>query len=188
MERLEAFRGLIRHGNLLLGEVVTYCREAEQAVAQFAAEKESADVLKSQLIEANAVAAAANAEARHAEAALEGERMAVQGLRAELAEVRRQLDELQQHQSQREADLARTLAESTERHTRLMQEAAASQVALRESKQLDARLARAEGVEARLRSMERELLETRQALEQERGRRDRAIALIRPKLAEEVRA
>lgn len=188
MERLEAFRDLIRHGNTLLGEVVTYCREAEAAVAQFATEKAGIDALQAQLTEATTALAIAGEEVRRGEAALEAERAAAGALRVELETIRAQVGTLQRTQTQREKELERSLAEATTRQIRLQQEISSSRAAVVESRSLDARLAQLDGIEAKLRSTERELLETRQALEQERSRRDRAIALIRPKAVAEVRA
>lgn len=188
MERLEAFRDLIRHGNTLLGEVVTYCRDAEAAVAQFAAEKASVDVLQERLGEATTALATAGDDLRRVESALESERATCSAMRAELQTLRSQVGDLQRHQTQRETELERSLAESATRQIRLQQEITTSRAAAAESRSLDARLAQLDGIEAKLRSTERELLETRQALEQERSRRDRAIALIRPKVGAEVRA
>lgn len=185
MERLEAFRGLIRHGNTLLGEVVTYCREAEAAVAQFAAEKESVDSLQAKLTEATTAVALAGDEVRRLEAALDAERASVRSLHLELEAARSQVGSLQRGQSQREVELERTIAEAAKRQIRMQQELAAARTSAAASRSLDTQL---DGIEAKLRSTERELLETRQALEQERSRRDRAIALIRPKVAQEVRA
>lgn len=189
LERLEAFRDLIRHGNVLLGEVVAYCHDAEAAVAQIAAEKQDIDRVRAELQDAtNRAEAEANAT-RSAMAQVDAQRRELNEMRAELLAARAEVGEFQRNQDENAAALEQRLQEAREQQKKVEEELQRVRSQTASSRTLDNRLGQVEQMEARLRLAERELTDTRRALEDERSRRDRAIALIKPRqVAGEARA
>lgn len=181
LERLEAFRDLIRHGNSLLGEVVAYCREAEVAVSQIAAEKHEIDRIRAELQDARERADAEASAARAAMAQAETQRRELGAMRNELLSARAELEAFQSTQAGNVDALETSLRDARIQQARLEQELQRVQAHSASSRSLDARLGQVEQMEAKLRVTERELADTRRALEDERSRRDRAIALIKPR-------
>lgn len=181
MQRLEAFRDLIRHGHALLGEVVAYCQEAEAAVNQLAADKNDLDRMQAELEAARARADAEAAAARNAVAQVEAHRRELIGMRDELVKARSDMDAYHQAQHRSAEALERSLAEAKQQQRQLEDELQRVRGQTLSTRALDARLAQVGQMETRLRLTEKELAETRRALEAERSRRDRAIALIKPK-------
>ena len=189
LERLEAFRDLIRHGNSLLGEVVAYCREAEAAVSQIAAEKQEIDRVRADLQDAQKRADAQADAARDAMAQADTQRRQLSAMREELLKARSEIDEFQRAQAANATALEASLRDARQQQLRLEDELQRVRAQATSSRTIDSRLGQVEQMEAKLRVTERELADTRRALEDERSRRDRAIALIKPKQnAGEVRA
>jgi DNA repair ATPase RecN len=181
LQRLEAFRDLIRHGNALLGEVVTYCRDAEAAVSQLTVDKLNLDEMRTELEDARTRADAEAAAARTAMAQVDSQRRELNEMRTELVTARGEMEQIQTSQSQSAASLEKSLREARDQQTQLEHELQRVRVQAASSRTIDTRLAQVEQMESKLRLTERELIETRRALESERSRRDRAIALIKPK-------
>jgi DNA repair exonuclease SbcCD ATPase subunit len=189
LERLEAFRGLIRHGNALLGEVVAYCREAEAAVNQIAAEKQDIDHLRGDLQEARLRADTEANAARATMAQAEAQRREVSQMRDELLKAHAEIEQFQRIQSTNAETLEQSLIDARQQQIRLEEELQRVRTQATSSRTLESRLGQLDQMEAKLRVTERELADTRHALEDERGRRDRAIALIKPRqIAGEARA
>lgn len=182
LQRLDAFRELIRHGHALLGEVVTYCRQAEAAVAELAAEKQAVDRIRPELEQARLRAEAEAQGARTALAQTEAQRAELADMRTALLAARSEMEQVQRAGLGRVESLEGSLREAREQQLRLEQELQRVRGQLVSSRNLDARLEQVDAIEARLRATEKELVETRTALDQERSRRNRAIALIKPKL------
>jgi chromosome segregation ATPase len=185
LQRLEAFRDLIRHGNALLGEVVSYCREAEAAVNQLAADKQDVDQMRAELQDARSRAEAEAAAARHAMGQVEAQRHELGGMRQELIQARAAMEQFQRNQSHSAETLERSLRDAKQQQVELEHELQRVRAQAASARTLDQRLAQIDHMETKLHVTERELAETRRALETERSRRDRAIALIKPKQAAE---
>lgn len=181
LQRLEAFRDLIRHGNSLLGEVVTYCRDAEAAVSQLAADKQNVDAMRVELEQARSRADGEAAAARNALCQVETQRRELGAMRDELMKARADMQQFHRTQNQNAETLERSLQDAKQQQQQLEQELQRVRAQAATSRTIDHRLAQVEQMETKLRSTERELAETRRALESERSRRDRAIALIKPK-------
>lgn len=181
LERLEAFRALIRQGNALLGEVVVYCREAEAAVGQLAAEKATLDRARSEVQAARAQATAdANTAARAMEQ-VEAQRAELGLMREELSRARSEMTAARASQNGVAEALERSLQDARQRQTELEAELDRVRSQGVSAHAIETRLVQIEQMESRLRAAERELSDARRALQDERGRRDRAIALIKPK-------
>lgn len=181
LQRLEAFRDLIRHGNALLGEVVAYCREAEAAVAELAADKQQVDQMRTELEQARTRADAEAEAARAALAQVEAQRRELTAMRSEVMKARTEMEQFERSQSHNAEALERSLREAKEQQAQLEHELVRVRSQSVSSRAIESRLAQIEQMETKLRLTERELAVTRNALETERGRRDRAIALIKPK-------
>jgi chromosome segregation ATPase len=181
LERLEAFRDLIRHGNSLLGEVVTYCRDAEAAVAQFAAEKQDLDRTRDELQGAQQRAEQEATAARKAMAQVDAQRRELAEMRTELVKAREEVARFEREQSSHAGLLEQSLRQAKLQQAQLEEELQRVRAQAAATRSIDSRLGQIDQMEAKLRVTERELTETRRALEDERSRRDRAIALIRPK-------
>jgi chromosome segregation ATPase len=181
LERLDAFRELIRHGNTLLGEVLVYCRDAEAALNQIAAEKQENDHVRSELEEARQRATSEANAVRDAMAQAETQRRELAEMRKELVAARAAVTTFEQTQAAAATGLEQRLREAKEQQARLEAELQRVQAQAASTRTLDAQLQQVDGMQAKLRATERELTETRRALESERGRRDRAIALIKPR-------
>jgi predicted nucleic acid-binding Zn-ribbon protein len=188
LDRLEAFRDLIRHGNALLGEVVVYCRQAESAVTQLASDKQEVDRMRTELEAARERAGAEADAARAAMAQVDVQRRELEAMRAELIKARTDMEAVQRGQSRDAEALESSLRQAKEQQVRLEDELTRVRAQAASSKAMHSRLAQLDGIQARLRTTELELAETRLALENERSRRDRAIALIKPKQVDEVRS
>jgi chromosome segregation ATPase len=172
---------LIRHGNALLGEVVTYCREAEAAVNQLAADKQGLDQMRAELEDARARADAEAAAARTALGQVDAQRRELGEMRGELIKARTEMEQFHHTQNHNAEALERSLREAKQQQIQLEQELQRVRAQAASSRTIDHRLAQVEQMEAKLRLTEHELAETRHDLESERSRRDRAIALIKPK-------
>ena len=183
LQRIDAFRDLIRHGHALLGEVVVYCRQAEAAVNELAADKQHIDRVRSELQDARTRADAEAEAARKAMAQVDAQRRELSEMRGELVKARSEMEHFQRTQSQAAESLERSLQEAKQQQLQLEQELQRVRAQTTSSRLIDARLAQIEQMESKLKLTERELADTRRALEEERGRRDRAIALIKPKQA-----
>lgn len=181
LQRLEAFRDLIRHGNALLGEVVAYCREAEAAVAELAADKQQVDQMRTELEQARSRADAEAEAARAALAQVEAQRRELTAMRSEVMKARTEMEQFERSQSHNAEALERSLREAKEQQAQLEHELVRVRSQSVSSRAIESRLAQIEQMETKLRLTERELAVTRNALETERGRRDRAIALIKPR-------
>lgn len=188
LDRLEAFRDLIRHGNALLGEVVVYCRQAESAVTQLASDKQEVDRVRAELEAARERAGAEADAARAAMAQVDVQRRELEAMRAELVNAKAEMETFQRGQTRDAEALEKSLREAKEQQVRLEDELRRVRTQATSARAMDSRLAQLDGIEARLRTTELELTETRLALENERSRRDRAIALIKPKQVDEVRS
>jgi capsule polysaccharide export protein KpsE/RkpR len=172
----------------LLGEVVTYCRDAEAAVSQLAADKQDLDQTRTELEEARARADAEASAARNALAQVDMQRQELGEMRGELIKARAEMEQLNRTQNNSAETLERSLREAKQQQIQLEQELQRVRAQAASSRTIDHRLAQVEQMETKLRLTERELAETRNALESERSRRDRAIALIKPKQAAEAGA
>ena len=181
LERLEAFRDLIRHGNNLLGEVVSYCRDAESALTQLAAEKQDFDRVRAELQNAREQADAEAQAARRAMGQVDVQRRELGEMKAELLTARDEVAKFRRDQTHTTSALEQSLAEAKQQQQRLQEELQRAHVQAHSTRTIEHKLGELDQMEAKLRLAERELSETRRALEDERGRRDRAIALIRPK-------
>jgi chromosome segregation protein len=181
LERLEAFRELIRHGNSLLGEVVAYCRDAEAALNQIEAEKQELDRVRQETQQARARADAEADAAHHALAQIEAQRCELNAMRDDLLKAHEEMAQFQQAQRDGAAALEASLHEARLQQQQLEQELQRVRAQTASTRTLDSRLSQLNEMQARLRTTEGELAETRLALEAERSRRDRAIALIKPK-------
>lgn len=160
---------------------MVYCRQAEAAVNQLASDKQVLDRTRAEL-EAEKARAVEEAEAARALAAqLEEQRTELASMRAELARARADVEDVQQHQRLSAGELEKSAREAREQQARLAEELARVRSQSAASQLIETKLAAVDGIETKLRSTERELAETRRALEAERSRRDRAIALIKPK-------
>lgn len=188
LDRLEAFRDLIRHGNALLGEVVVYCRQAESAVTQLASDKQEVDRVRAELEAARERAGAEADAARAAMAQVDVQRRELEAMRAELVNAKAEMETFQRGQTRDAEALEKSLREAKEQQVRLEDELRRVRTQAASARAMDSRLSQLDGIEARLRTTELELTETRLALENERSRRDRAIALIKPKQVDEVRS
>lgn len=176
LQRLEAFRELIRHGNSLLGEVVAYCKEAEAAVAQLAADKQDIDRVRGELEEARSRADAEGEAARKAMAQVQQQSQELSAMREELVAARSEVDAFQRTQNENASALERSLEESREQQKRLEEELARVRSQSRPMPSLDL-----EAMQTKMRTTEALLEQTRRDLANERARRDRAVALIKPK-------
>lgn len=181
LERLEAFRALIRQGNALLGEVVVYCREAEAAVGQLAAEKATLDRARSEVQAARAQATADANTAALAMEQVEAQRAELGLMREELSRARSEMTAARASQNGVAEALERSLQDARQRQTELEAELDRVRSQGVSAHAIETRLVQIEQMESRLRAAERELSDARRALQDERGRRDRAIALIKPK-------
>jgi chromosome segregation ATPase len=170
----------------LLGEVVAYCRQAEAAVTQLAAEKQSLDEMRAELEGARARADAQAAAAHKAMSQVDVQRQELNAMHGELMKARSEIEQFQTAQRGAADSLEQSLREAKEQQQQLEQELQRVRTQTVSSRALDHRLAQVEQMETKLRLTERELSDTRQALETERSRRDRAIALIKPKQAAEA--
>lgn len=159
-----------------------YCREAEAALNELAADRRAVDQMRVELEEARARADAEANAARVAMSKAETQRRELEEMRAELVKTRGDMDEFHRTQNKSAEILEQSLREAREQQTRLEQELHRVQAQTASSRTIDTRLAQLDQMETKLRTTERELATTRRALEDERGRRDRAIALIKPKL------
>lgn len=164
--------------------MVAYCRDAEAAVNQLAAEKQDLDRVRADLEQARARADHEAEAARSALAHAETQRAELDGMRDELLKARAEMEQFNVAQRQGAADLERSLRESKDQQVRLEEELQRVRAQAVSSRTLDSRLGQLDQIQAKLRVTERELTDTRAALEAERSRRDRAIALIKPKAAE----
>lgn len=151
---------------------------------QLAAEKREVDRSRAELEQAHARADAEAEAARNALAHVEAQRGELEAMRTDLLKTRAEMEQFEQAQQQGAADLERSLGEAKAQQLRLEEELRRVRAQAVSSRTLDSRLGQLEQMQAKLRVTERELADTRQALEAERGRRDRAIALIKPKPAE----
>ncbi len=164
-----------------MGEVVAYCREAEAAVTQIAAEKQDVDRMRTELDSARERAESEAAAARAAMTQLDTQRRELGEMRSELLKARAEIEQFQRSQTENAATLENSLRDAKRQQVRLEEELQRVRTQSISSRNLDSRLGQVEQMEAKLRVTERELAETRRALEDERGRRDRAIALIKPR-------
>lgn len=145
--------------------------------------------MKSELEVVQARAQADAESSRAAVSQLEAQRRELSAMRAELLKARAEMDTFQSGQTENAASLERSLAEARQQQRQLEAELQRVRAQAMSAQTLDRRLGQLDEMEAKLRMNERELSETRRALEEERSRRDRAIALIRPKaVAAEARA
>jgi hypothetical protein len=180
---------LIRHGNALLGEVVVYCRDAEAALNQLAAEKQDLDRTRAEVHEARKRADADAEAARSAMAQVDAQRRELAAMKDELVQARSEIQQFQETQQRGAKALEQSLVDAKQQQRQLEQELQRVRAQAATSRTIDSRLGQLDQMEARLRVTERELADTRQALEQERSRRDRAIALIKPRqISDEVRS
>ena len=168
-ERVEAFRDLLQRGSRLLGEVLTFTRNAEDALGAIEREKVRLDRERQALADE---AARMRVEA--------GERAAhLTALQDELAALRARVDRASgEHLADRnalEVRLEEALARSRqlERELQHLSAKASSEAAA-------SRLREFADLEQRTSALERELEQTRATLKSERARRDRAISLIKP--------
>ena len=160
-----------------------YCREAEAAVAELASDKQHIDQVRTELEEAKARAEGEAGAARLALAQVDVQRRELETMRTELIKTQAEMVAIGRDQTRDKEALESSLREAKLRQARLEEELhrVREQATLSRVTQLD-------GIEKRLRATELELADTRRALESERSRRDRAIALIKPREIEGVRS
>ncbi|HVU35290.1 MAG TPA: hypothetical protein VHE61_17775 [Opitutaceae bacterium] len=151
---------------------------------EIAADKKDLDRMRMDLEQARVRADAEADAARTALAQLDVQRRELEAMRTELLRARTEMEQFQANQSQNAEALESSLREARKQQTQLEEELQRVRSHSVSPRTLDARLAQLGHMEAKLHATERELADTRQALEEERGRRDRAIALIKPKPVE----
>lgn len=161
--------------------MVAYCRDAETALTQLAAEKQDLDRVRQEVEQGKARAEAEADAARTALALVDAQRRELNAMRDDLVKAREEMTSFQQAQRDGAAALESSLREAKQQQRQLEQELQRVRAQTASSHTLDTRLGQLDQMEARLRTTERELADTRTALETERSRRDRAIALIKPK-------
>ncbi|PTX91345.1 hypothetical protein [Opitutus sp. ER46] len=171
----------MRQGNALLGEAVAHCREADLALAQVAAERQDIERVRAELDRARDRAEAEAGVARSAMAQLETQRAQLSAMRDELLKARGDLEGFQRAQHASEESLQQRLTEAREQQQHLEAELERLRRQGEASRTLNTTLGQLDLLEGKLRVTERELAATRHALDEERGRRDRAIALIKPR-------
>lgn len=150
-------------------------------MAQLAAEKQDVDRVRGELQEARQRADAEAVAARKAMSQVDAQRRELGEMRLELVKAREEVARFQQQHSSNADLLEQSLQQAKQQQAQLEAELQRVRSQATASRSIDSRLGQLDQMEAKLRVTERELIETRHALESERGRRDRAIALIRPK-------
>lgn len=168
-ERVEAFRDLLQRGSRLLGEVLTFTRNAEDALGAIEREKVRLDGERQVLADE---AARMRVEA--------GERAArLTSLQGELTALRARVDRASAEHSADRKTLELRLEDSLARSMQLERELQTFR-AKASSEAAECRRREYADLEQRTSALERELEQTRATLQSERARRDRAISLIKP--------
>ena len=166
---MEAFRDLLQRGSRLLGEVLTFTRNAEDALGAIEREKVRLDRERQALAD----------EAAHMRVEA-GERAAhLMALQDELAALRARVDRASSEHSADRNALELRLEEALARSRQLERELQHLS-AKASSDAAESRLREFADLEQRTSALERELEQTRATLKSERARRDRAISLIKP--------
>lgn len=137
--------------------------------------------MRTDLEQARARADAEAEAARVTLAQVDAQRRELGAMRDELMKARAEMEQFERTQNQSAETLEHSLREAKQQQTQLEQELLRVCTQSVSSRAIESRLSQIEQMETKLRLTERELADTRLALEAERGRRDRAIALIKPK-------
>jgi hypothetical protein len=185
LQRLQSFQDLLRHGQSLLGETTALLQQAETMAQQIAAEKEATDRLRGELEEARAQANNQAEAANRALGQVEAQSKELAAMREELVQARSAVERFQEEQIQGAKALEDRLEESRKAQSNLETELARVRTAAPSVQVVQQNREGLVLMEKRLQATEDELKRTRHELESERARRNRMMALVKPKQVEE---
>lgn len=190
-KQVEAFRELLGRGNSLLSEVAVASCKAEEALRELSAEKQVLDADRAAIVKEReqfeSERAQWRAEADASAARMEEQQAALSKAQEQLQAVSQELDQARVAHEQavsRTNELISRMGDMSQRQVSMQSEMeqltkqAAANTQTAEQKQ--AADAGSSDLQIRLEAMQRELDYTRQTLQQERERRNRAISLIKP--------
>ena len=170
-ERVEAFQDLLQHGHVLLGEVLAFAQNAENALAQLSADQAALDTARQQV----------EGERQRAEAALqqvEQQRALLATMRDEMEHTRREMETSHELQSAGAQQLEQALAESRRQQKALETELTRYRSKKEDASQVTNRTAAFAEMQRKLAQVQAELNITRQTLDEERLRRNRALDML----------
>jgi chromosome segregation ATPase len=170
-ERVEAFQDLLQHGHVLLGEVLAFTQNAENALAQLSADQAALDTARQQV----------EGERQRAEAALqqvEQQRALLATMRDEMERTRREMETSHELQSASAQQLEQALAESRRQQKALETELTRYRSKKEDASQVTNRTAAFAEMQRKLTQVQAELNITRKTLDEERLRRNRALDML----------
>jgi len=170
-ERVEAFQDLLQHGHVLLGEVLAFAQNAENALAQLSADQAALDTARQQV----------EGERQRAEAALqqvEQQRALLATMRDEMEHTRREMETSHELQSASAQQLEQALAESRRQQKALETELTRYRSKKEDASQVTNRTAAFAEMQRKLAQVQAELNITRKTLDEERLRRNRALDML----------
>ena len=170
-ERVEAFQDLLQHGHVLLGEVLAFAQNAENALAQLSADQAALDTARQQV----------EGERQRAEAALqqvEQQRALLAAMRDEMERTRREMETSHELQSAGAQQLEQALAESRRQQKTLEMELTRYRAKQEDANQVTNRTAAFAEMQRKLAQVQAELNTTRKTLDEERLRRNRALDML----------
>lgn len=169
----------------MLGETTALLQQAETMAQQIAAEKEATDRLRGELEEARAQANNQAEAANRALGQVEAQSKELAAMREELVQARSAVERFQEEQIQGAKALEDRLEESRKAQSNLETELARVRTAAPSVQVVQQNREGLVLMEKRLQATEDELKRTRHELESERARRNRMMALVKPKQVEE---
>jgi chromosome segregation ATPase len=170
-ERVEAFQDLLQHGHALLGEVLAFAQNAENALAQLSADQAALDTARQQV----------DGERQRAEAALqqvEQQRALLATMRDEMERTRREMEASHELQSASAQQLEQALVESRRQQKALETELTRYRSKKEDAGQVTNRTAAFVEMQRKLAQVQAELNITRKTLDEERLRRNRALDML----------
>jgi chromosome segregation ATPase len=170
-ERVEAFQDLLQHGHALLGEVLAFAQNAENALAQLSADQAALDTARQQV----------EGERQRAEAALqqvEQQRALLATMRDEMERTRREMEASHELQSASAQQLEQALVESRRQQKALETELTRYRSKKEDASQVTNRTAAFAEMQRKLAQVQAELNITRKTLDEERLRRNRALDML----------
>ena len=170
-ERVEAFQDLLQHGHALLGEVLAFAQNAENALAQLSADQAALDTARQQV----------EGERQRAEAALqqvEQQRALLATMRDEMERTRREMEASHELQSASAQQLEQALVESRRQQKALETELTRYRSKKEDASQATNRTAAFAEIQRKLAQVQAELNITRKTLDEERLRRNRALDML----------
>jgi len=170
-ERVEAFQDLLQHGHALLGEVLAFAQNAENALAQLSADQAALDSARQQV----------EGERQRAEAALqqvEQQRALLATMRDEMEHTRREMETSHELQSAGAQQFEQALAESRRQQKALETELIRYRAKKEDASQATHRTAAFAEMQRKLAQVQAELNITRKTLDEERLRRNRALDML----------